>query len=74
MTVGVSHYGKVIEGVGEEVLKKIFGHESDDLPGGRRKWNNEKHRAVEIFVGKLEGNGSPGSHNRKFQDNIKMSL
>jgi hypothetical protein len=32
------------------------------------------HTALEIFVGKLEGNQPPRRLKRKFQDNIKMKL
>jgi hypothetical protein len=44
VTCGVSNYGDVIGSVGEErrVLKKMFGHENDDVTAGRREANNEK--------------------------------
>ena len=38
-------------------------------------WDSrEINTAIDISVGRLEGNGAPGRYSRKFQDNIEMKL
>jgi hypothetical protein len=36
--------------------------------------NGERRSAYWVWVGKLQGNGPPGKHKRKWDDNTKMDI
>jgi hypothetical protein len=63
--------------VDNRVLRRIFGHERDEVRGGWSKLHNEELHNLystpyRILVGKAEGKTLLGSHRRRWEDNTKL--